>query len=136
MDFPRADISVGIVWINMLAGDTQEAARRSAIIVADPRVRHFYDPDRQAGKAIAEVLGWKGHIAWDIYLFYAQDAVWGHLPPEPGTYMHQLRDGWATQAHFRRGDALVEALQTTMLRTTKLEDRCNMWAVSRRYGPF
>jgi hypothetical protein len=36
--FPHAQISVNIVWIDMLAGDNESAARQSAQIVRDPRV--------------------------------------------------------------------------------------------------
>ncbi|MDQ5852244.1 MAG: hypothetical protein M3380_09265, partial [Chloroflexota bacterium] len=56
--FPQATIGVGIVWINMLTGDTEAAAAESAQIVDDARVRHFYDPEQRAGKAVAQSLGW------------------------------------------------------------------------------
>ena len=44
-EFPKADIGLSIVWVNVLKGDGMEAAQRAADhMTADPRMRHFYDP--------------------------------------------------------------------------------------------
>ena len=117
--YPDADVSVSIVWIHMLDGDTEMAARRSAGgIVHDPRVRHFYDPERRAGKAITRSLGGEeGKAAWDIYLFYEKGCEWIDGPPAPVDWMHQLTSSsWADPARYRQGDDLVKALHETMKR--------------------
>jgi hypothetical protein len=111
--FPRADISVTIVWINMLPDDTGPGAQMSAQIIDDPRVRHFHDPARRAGQAVAASLGWKDYVAWDIYLFYEAGSKWIEDPPSPAHFAHQLpRDS----AHFRTGDDLVRELREAMKR--------------------
>ena len=98
----------------MLAGDTEGAASHAATMFRDARVHQFYDPRRRAGHTIAHGRGWEGHIAWDIYLFYAQDALWGNEAPRPVTYLHQLRETWATPERRRRGPILFEALRDTL----------------------
>ena len=106
--FPHADISVSIVWINMLPEDTEAHAGRSARIINDPRVRHFHDPAKRSGQAIAASLGWKDYVVWDIYLFYEAGSRWLDGPPAPAHFAHQLpRDS----AHFRTGDDLVRELR-------------------------
>lgn len=96
------------------------AARGSAErVISDSRVRHFYDPERRVGEAIAHSLGGReGEVAWDIYLFYEAGNEWAKGPPAPSAWMHQLVDSqWASMAHYRTGDALVAALRET---TSKL----------------
>jgi len=117
-DFPRADISVSIVWINMLALDNEGAARMSARMIEDPRVRHFYDPEKHVGKAIAKSLGCEdSDAAWDIYLFYEKGIEWIEDAPTPTDWMHQLTgSSWADLAHYRTGDELVEELHKAMKR--------------------
>lgn len=104
----------------MLAQDSEGAARVSARIIRDPRVRHFYDPEKRAGKAIAESLaGEESKPAWDIYLFYEKGSEWIEDAPAPTDWMHQLTgSGWADLAHFHTGDELVEELHKAMTKFT------------------
>lgn len=113
-EFPDADISVSVVWVDMLPDDTTAGAKASAAIIADPRVRHFHDPRQRLGAAIADGLGWEGQMAWDIYLFYDKDSEWTEGPPAPLDFMHQL--SWDA-SHFRTGDALVEGLREALAKT-------------------
>ena len=112
--FPDADIAASIVWIPILDKDSIEAARPSVKYLSDKRFQHFYDQDQIVGKQIANSIGWGGHVAWDIYLFYVPYAIWNNEPPEPKSWMHQLKDSWAHKAHFRTGDGLVSELFDTM----------------------
>jgi hypothetical protein len=116
--FPNADISVAIVWIDMVEGDSEAMAHQSARIMEDPRVRHFHDPERRAGKAIAQSLGGRGKIAWDIYLFFSKSSEWMKDPPAPIEWMHQLSADWADPTRLRVRDYLLEELRKTMKRLT------------------
>ena len=122
-DFPKADIDVSIVWIDMLGGDNAEAAAKSAKMFDDPRVRQFHDPraTRLAGKAFAQGLIRKGAgVAWVIYMFFDKDARWGENPPEPIDYMHQLGGGGrADRERFHAGAELVKELKASMQRIFK-----------------
>lgn len=112
---PHANISVSIVWVNMLPEDTETGAVRSALIIDDPRVRHFHDPARRVGEAVAASLGWEDYVAWDIYLFYEAGTRWLEAPPPPAYYAHQLpRDS----VHFRTGDELLRELHEATKRLT------------------
>ena len=114
--FPDTDISASIVWIPILDKDSLEAATPSVKFLSDKRIQHYYDQNQIVGKEIANTVGWDGHIAWDIYLFYEPDAIWTDLPPKPTYRMHQLTDSWADREHYHTGDDLVNGLLMTMKR--------------------
>lgn len=105
----------------MLPNDSIETAANAARPFTDSRVRHFYDPDKQVGKDIANSLKWEGRIAWDIYLFYAPGQKWTDSPPSPSLYSHQLTNEWADREHFRVGADLAESLRLSM--EEMIEDR-------------
>ena len=115
----QPDISVGIVWINMLPFDNALTARLMARTMKAPCVRHFHDPGKQVGKIIAQSLGAPGKVAWDIYLFYPKGIRWNDGPPPPAVWAHQLgTNGWADPARYYRGDGLVEELGRAMEQLT------------------
>ena len=99
----------------MLDKDSIEAALPSVENLNDKRFRHFYDQNKIVGKEIAKSIGWAGHVAWDIYLFYAPYSTWNNGPPAPEHWMHQLKDSWADKEHYFRGGDLVEALSNAMM---------------------
>ena len=107
---------MSIVWIDILPDDTREAAGRAARIIDDPRVRHFHDPEKRAGKAVAKGLGLGGSVAWDIYLFYTSGSEWTDVPPAPIAWMHQLPPSWADPARLHTGDDLLRELDKAMKR--------------------
>ncbi len=113
-EFPNTQMNVTIVWINMLPNDSDVTAKDSAINLSDKSIQHFYDPDKLSGKAIAESVGWKDKVAWDIYLFYVAGAEWIEDPPIPDAWMHQLSENWADREHFRTGEYLAEELYSTV----------------------
>jgi hypothetical protein len=113
--YPHADISVSIVWINMLPLDSRAMAHVRAQTMQDPRTRHFSDPRKRVGRAIAQSLGGRNKVAWDIYLFYAPGAEWEDGPPAPAWWAHQLTgSSWADAAHYHHGDDLVKGLHRAM----------------------
>ena len=98
----------------MLPNDSIETATNAARSFNDSRVRHFYDPEKQVGEAIANSLNWEGRIAWDIYLFYDRGQNWIDCPPIPISYAHQLTNEWADRDHYRVGNDLAESLMDSM----------------------
>jgi len=123
-DHRDTGICVSIVWIHMLEEDTEMAADRSAReIFHHPLVRHFYDPHKRAGQAIAQSLGGQeDEVAWDIYLFYDAGSAWDETPPTPTAWMHQCTGcHWADPAHHQYGDDLVQELRKTMLKLTEFK---------------
>ena len=82
------------VFIDMLPADNLEAAREEAARVADSRMTTFHDPEQRLGRAMARRLGWKRHIAWDIFLVYGSAESWTATAlPAPDAWFHQLNDG-------------------------------------------
>jgi len=104
--FPGADLSISIVWIQILANDSTQAAQQAAALLQHARIRHFHDPEQLAGRAMAERLGARGQVAWDTYLFYAAGAEWDDFPPVPFDWVHQLDEPWAALDHFAWADGL------------------------------
>jgi hypothetical protein len=105
----------------MLPGDSEASARTSARRFNDHRVRHYYDPDKRSGKAVARSLGYADRVAWDIYLFYAPGSEWSENPPIPTYWMHQLRENWPDHEHFYIGEDLVNELYMAMKRLLEVE---------------
>ncbi len=105
----------------MLPDDTEATAKKSAGMFNDPRVCHFYDPDKHAGKVIAASLGWNGKVAWDTYLFYEAGLEWVKTPPQPAYWMHQLKDSWADRDHYHTGHDLVKEIFMAMQRLSGIQ---------------
>ena len=107
----RKDVVVSIVWTPMLPGDSENAARSATALIPDARTRHYFDPDRRAGRALAGRMGGEGKVAWDIYLFFPPGTTWEDEAPLPVDWVHQLGDtAWADPARCYHGDDLVAAL--------------------------
>jgi hypothetical protein len=105
-----------IVWIPMLPEDNKAAACASAGLSDDPRVDHFYDPEKSAGRAIARCLGGVGEVAWDVYLVYPPHITWEHTPPPPSAWAHQLRrSAWAERARYHVGGDLISELHDAVM---------------------
>ncbi len=83
-----------VVWLPILPDDDQAAAATAAERFVEPRVSHYWDPERALGAALGETLalppreqGSSHGVAWDVYLLYARGARWGEAP---AFWMHQL----------------------------------------------
>jgi len=87
--------------------------------LSDARIKHFYDNNRSVGKTVAESVGWQGHVAWDIYLFYKPTITWTQTLPKPEYWMHQLSDAWAKNDQYRTGDDLKNELSVSIQKLTK-----------------
>jgi hypothetical protein len=70
---PDPDLRVYVVWVMGLGMDT------TPDVLTDPRVRHFRDQDKIAGKWFAEFNGRRG-VIWDVYYISGPDARWDDGP--------------------------------------------------------
>jgi hypothetical protein len=78
-EYPEAEVRVYAVWFEVLAGDARD--QWNADLLADARVRHYWDADGWLGRWFAvEVEGFDG-IVWDAYYLYAAEARWDETPP-------------------------------------------------------
>ena len=119
--FPHPEVSVGIVWVNMLPLDNKVTASIMALTMRAACVRHFHDPDKLAGNVIARSLGAPGKVAWDIYLFYPKGIEWKESPPSPVIWAHQLSpSSWADPSRYYRREKLTEELHRAMDQLTSL----------------
>ena len=82
-----------IVWTPMLVADNVFAANGHETRFSDPRVIHFWDPNRIFGQLLSQTLKLQEPIAWDVYLVYPPGHSWDtELPPMPEFWMHQLEE--------------------------------------------
>ena len=119
--FPEADIRLSMIWIEMLPTDSREAAQRMAGGMLDPRVRHYFDPrtTHLAGNALAHGIIHEGRgPAWDVYLFYDQEAEWNDQPPIPAEWCHQLSGGQRADPARFAGGVVAETLHEVMHKLT------------------
>lgn len=107
----------------MRQGDSERAAVASAHRLDRSRLgAHFHDRDRAVGTAVAEMLGGRGKVAWDIYLFYPPGIRWEAAPPAPAAWFHQLDESsWADEHHHRSGRRLTDALRREAARLASIE---------------
>jgi hypothetical protein len=120
-EFPDTDVSVSMVWIEMLPTDNLAAAESMAASIRDSRVTHFFDPRgaRLAGHALADGIIRPGAgPAWDVYLFYGREAEWHDAPPKPKDWWHQLGDGLRADPSRFAGGILGEKLLDGMHKLT------------------
>lgn len=107
------NISVIIVWTNMLKADDQSSASRAASLFRDPSIIQFFDSENKFGDLVAQRLNPKGVKAWDIYMFFDQEADWGQNLPKPFEYAHQLNlaiHPWADDSKYFCGSNLTKRL--------------------------
>lgn len=101
-----------LIWVRVLEDDDQQAAQIAADQIADPHLRHYYDPEQRTAREMADVLGGSGSYAWDTYLVFSSDTIWREIPPEPSDWAHQLdHAAWAPEQRRHKGQALVEAIR-------------------------
>lgn len=90
--FDSKNIRGFVIWIAMLEGDDEEIAKRGSETFRDPRITHFWDYERRAGRLYANTLHLQNGVAWDVYLLYSPRMRWENEDeaPQPAYWMHQL----------------------------------------------
>ena len=84
------DLSVLVVWSSQLGAKEKHVAEAAALM-QDPRVRHYWDGDRLAGKVFQPHLDLDSP-AWDVWLLFPPGARWdAGEAPEPAWWEHQLQ---------------------------------------------
>jgi copper chaperone CopZ len=107
------NISVIIVWTNMLKADDKENAYKAASMFKDPSIVQYFDAENKFGDLIAKRLNPKGEKAWDIYMFFDKEDQWSNSIPRPFEYAHQLSESlhpWADNTKYFCGNDLTKRL--------------------------
>ena len=110
---PKKDISVIIVWTNMLKSDNKDNAFKAASMFKDPFIVQYFDAENKFGDIVARRLSPMGEKAWDIYMFFDKDDQWTNSLPRPFEYAHQLSESlhpWADQTKYFCGKDLTKRL--------------------------
>ena len=107
------NISVIIVWTNMLKSDDKDNAYLAASMFKDPSIVQYFDSDNKFGDVVARRLNPKGEKAWDIYMFFDKEDQWNGSIPRPFEYAHQLSESihpWADNTKYFCGKDLTKRL--------------------------
>lgn len=80
---PELDVAVYAVWFSMVRSDERE--RWQPGLLDDPRVSHFWDEGKVAGRWFAahdQALGveFEGETLWDVFFVFPREARWNELP--------------------------------------------------------
>ena len=110
------DLAVFAVWMPVLESDNAEEGKKAELLIPDPRVIHYWDPDNSLGKLYGRQLTLpRGRqMAWDIYFVYATGVRWEDELPAPTAWMHQL----GRDERLLNGDIL----RATILEQLGIED--------------
>jgi hypothetical protein len=96
-EFPGHDLAGFIIWVPMLPLDNAATAQFEQDAITDPRLRFWFDHDKEGANAWSSFVGYPGTI-WDVYAIYDESAVWSdEVPPVPRIWMHQLNETPATR---------------------------------------
>jgi mercuric ion transport protein len=106
------NISVIIVWTNMLNSDEENTAYRAASFFKQKDITQFFDQENKFGDIAAKAINPKGEQAWDIYMYFDKDSRWDKTLPRPFEYVHQLGPSttWADQTKYFCGSNLTKRL--------------------------
>lgn len=80
-------------------GATEKDVVPSMKLLQNPHVKHYWNESGAFGRELAKAVGLRHNdelvYAWDVWLMYGPEAIWGEGgPPPPLLLMHQL---WALQ---------------------------------------
>lgn len=89
-----ARIKVYVVHDPVIGGSDKDISA-AADLLHTRLARHYWDPTGNFGRQMSQVLellhGTKPVYAWDVWMIYPPNAVWGSKdPPRPAFLMHQL----------------------------------------------
>ncbi|MBI4456396.1 MAG: hypothetical protein HY644_10905 [Acidobacteria bacterium] len=77
--------------------------------IPDPRAQHFWDLWSFAAKAYTTQLKFpKDSVAWDIFVIYKPQLLWGETPPEPTVWLQDLNIAHGTQYSLKLLQAELE----------------------------
>lgn len=90
---PQRDVRVFTVWVPILASDTGPPDQETMLRLADSRVRHYWDPEKQLAahwqpvlrgeslKVISKESLATGRDLWDFAALFEPGAQWASTPP-------------------------------------------------------
>lgn len=109
----ESNISIVIVWTNMLKSDGENTAYRAASFFKNKNIVQFFDEENKFGDVVAKTINSNGAQAWDIYMFFDKDDRWNNELPRPFEYAHQLgpTSEWVDQTKYFCGNKLTERLK-------------------------
>lgn len=89
---PEAPLAVFIVWLKALQADNELAVVSAIQSIPDPRVMHFWDPERVLNAQLLDAITFDVELRiYDVFLLYDGAARWEKRLPRPGYWMHEMK---------------------------------------------
>ena len=113
--FSTDKLAVYVVWVPLLNLQDPPTLQRHAHqyehnLPPGPRVSTYTDPEAFIAKAYGPILGVPyGSPAWDVYLAFGADALWGDGAPPPVHWEHQL--GGMPTSNYLDGPRFAEEVR-------------------------
>ena len=86
------DLAVFVIWLKVLEKDDESAVDEAMQKIADPRVQHFWDPERLLNAQLLDAIAFDVQLRlYDIFLLYDGSAQWEKRLPRPGFWMHEYK---------------------------------------------
>lgn len=76
------NIRVYAVWFEMMPADSPAAFPAAKELLPDPRVTHFWDDQKAAGRWFKENISpeYQKNVQWDAFYLYGAEAEWKKTP--------------------------------------------------------
>lgn len=81
-------------------GAREKDIANSMQLMKGPAVRHYWDDGQRVGAAVQHYVEGLDYPAWDFWMLYKPDVVWGDDAPRPDWWEHQL--GSLSREHSER----------------------------------
>jgi len=89
---PTQDFEMHAVWIHALQSDKRTAVDRATLVLCDPRVQHYWDPEHTMNAQLLDAIEFDvGVRLYDIFLLYDRQATWKDRVPRPNYWMSEYR---------------------------------------------
>lgn len=86
------DIRMMIVWVKSLSTDAEEKLPLAIDIIPDPRVSHYWDPERVLNAQLIDAIAFPVNMnVYDVFLLYDREATWEKRLPRPGHFFHEVK---------------------------------------------
>jgi hypothetical protein len=83
------DVAVYAVWLPILGIDSKASLPTATNRFSDPRVRQYWDPKAELGRAYSPILK-TDEVVWDVYMLFDREAEWKDKPPAPVYIMDKI----------------------------------------------
>ena len=89
---PSEEFRLFAVWLPATETDTEESLLAAMQLIPDPRVQHYWDPDRVLNAQLLDAVSFEIQMRiFDLHLLYDRETMWEKRLPRPGYFLHEVK---------------------------------------------